>query len=100
MKILVTKEFEVCEKRVHTFHDSPVVGASEEHPGPKLSHGTRSTKDRASTMLQTLVGKYVLEGWKVSPESTQERAMLYDQTLSHDIIIWIEEKITGEESVS
>lgn len=89
---MAKKKFEVFEQRIHTLHDSPVVGASTEREKPKVSQGASPTKEGALTILHTLVGKYAIEGWKVSSsESKPDSVSLYDETFSEDIIIWIEE---------
>ena len=101
MKLLVEKVFEVWEKRIHTVHDTPAPGCYETYEISKSRKvlAIRSTVSAAERYRQTLIRKYIAEGWRDTKVSNKKETRLMDEGASNDIYIWIEERILSEKSI-
>lgn len=100
MKLLVEKEFELWEKHTHTEHDTPAIGCSRTYETSRKSRGSYKTKARAEKAKKSLIAGYLTSGiWKISRESTPNNTVLYEQSVTKDIIIWVQAKIVSEKPV-
>lgn len=99
MQILVEKRFELWENRTHTDHDSPTIGVSETFVTSQNKLGSYTTRAGAQRTKRLLIDKYLAEGWKLSRESTKDTAVLYEDTMTERIVVWIEEEVISEQRI-
>lgn len=92
MMVIGNKHFELWENRLHTVHDSPVIGCWSTTELSRTSHGKYGTLEQAKAALQTLLATHMMSGpWSIRQESTADRVVLYKDTGPDiEIVIWIE----------